>query len=298
MGRESNPREHAANLQLVDLAAFEKVDLVGAADLHCNCGFPYSTDPVDALAAATDAAAARFRAIVLTSLECPTVLVANVIAAVVPDIAVFGSVACEREIGGINPAAVEAALRAGAKIVLLPTLGVRGEARIGAPGNPAASAPPIAVCDDETGELLYHTHEVMALVAQHDAILATGQISQFESYAVAKAFAGKGRIIVTNATEFLAADQCIELVALGATIEITAATFIGKDATRAPTEAAAFIRAIGTDHVVLSSGLGPGADMQPARGLHHFAEALVTSGVTDSAVRQMACTNPATLLGY
>ncbi len=187
-------------------------------------------------------------------------LVANVVAAVVPDIAVFGSVACEREIGGINPAAVEAALRGGAKIVSLPTVGVRGEARIGVPGNPAASAPPIAVCDDETGELLYHTHEVMALVAQHDAILATGHISQFESYAVAKAFAGKGRIIVTNATELLTADQCIELVALGATIEITAKTFIGNDATRAPTEAGAFIRAIGTDHVVLSSGLGSGAD--------------------------------------
>ena len=151
-------------------------------------------------------------------------------------ISVFGGICCDREVGGVNPAAVEVALGLGARIVWLPTLSSRQDfdngiaAQLGIPG-------PGIVVTDADDRLLPETREVLALVQQHDAILATGHVSAAEHYAVVKEFARTGKVVVTHATEDLAgpkltAAQCRELADLGAWIELCAMTCIGGLATR------------------------------------------------------------------
>src|SRR5438034_798180 len=88
------------------------VDLHGAADLHCHFGpDAHRERSVDAFEAAREAAAAGHRAVVLKSHDFPTASLAWSVGQMVPDIAVFGGICCDREVGGVNPAAVEVALR-------------------------------------------------------------------------------------------------------------------------------------------------------------------------------------------
>src|SRR4051812_15856914 len=208
------------------------VDLSGAADLHCHFGpDAHRERSVDAFEAAEDAAAARHRAIVLKSHDFPTASLAWAVGAQVDGISVFGGICCDREIGGLNAAAVEVALRLGAKIVWMPTLSSRQDFENGVAAQLGIPGPGLVVVDDE-GRLLPETHDVLALVAEHGAILATGHVSAAEHYALVRAFARRGTVLVTHATEDLAgprltAAQCRELAELGAWIELCAMTCIG-----------------------------------------------------------------------
>ncbi len=279
------------------------VDLTGAADLHCHFGpDPHRERSVDAFEAAGEAAAAGHRAIVLKSHDSPTASLAWAVQRETgAGISVFGGIACDREVGGVNPAAVEVALGLGARIVWLPTLSSRQDfdngiaARLGIPG-------PGIVVTDSDDRLLAETHEILALVQQHDAILATGHVSAAEHYAVVREFARSGKVVVTHATEDLAgpnlnAAQCRELADLGAWIELCAMTCIGGLATRTVAEMVETIRAVGVEHVTLGTDFGQKINPHPAAGLQTYADALYAEGLSESEIRLMACNNPCELLG-
>src|SRR6478752_1217379 len=214
------------------------VDLTGAADLHCHFGpDPHRARSVDAFEAAHEAAAAGHRAIVLKSHDSPTTSLAWAVQRDVGDtISVFGGICCDREIGGLNPAAVEVALGLGARIVWLPTLSSRQDFENGIAAQLGIPGPGLVVTDADDA-LLPETREVLALVREHDAILATGHVSAAEHYAVVREFAQTGKVLITHATEDLTgpkltAAQCRELADLGAWIELCAMTCIGALATK------------------------------------------------------------------
>src|SRR3954453_13970434 len=149
------------------------VDLTGAADLHCHFGpDAHRERSVDAFQAAHEAAAAGHRAIVLKSHDFPTSSPPWAVGAQVGGISVFGGICCDREIGGLNAAAVEVALRLGAKIVWMPTLSSRQDWETGVAAQLGIPGPGLVVVDDD-GRLLPETNDVLALVAEHGAILAT-----------------------------------------------------------------------------------------------------------------------------
>jgi hypothetical protein len=278
------------------------VDLGGAADLHCHFGpDPHFARSVDAFEAAREAAAAGHRAVVLKSHSFPTASLAWAVGAEVDGLSVFGGISCDREIGGVNPAAVEVALRLGAKIVWLPTLSSRQDFDNGIAGQLGIPGPGLVVTDDDGG-LLAETNELLALVAEHDAILATGHVSAAEHYTVVRSFARRGTVLVTHATEDLAgphlsAEQCRELAELGAWIELCAMTCIGALATKSVAQMVECIRAVGPERVTLGTDYGQKINPHPAAGLQTYADALFAEGMTEADIRRMACTNPCTLLG-
>jgi hypothetical protein len=278
------------------------VDLTGAADLHCHFGpDAHRARSVDAFDAAREAAAAGHRAIVLKSHDFPTAALAWAVQRDVPDISVFGGVCCDDEIGGVNPAAVEAALRIGAKIVWLPTLSSRQDVVNGVAAQLGRPEPGLVVTDADDA-LLPETLEVLALVREHGAILATGHVSAAEHYAVVRAHARTGPVVLTHATEDLAgpkldAAQCKELAELGAWVELCAMTCIGALATKTVADMIATIRAVGVEHVTLGTDFGQAINPHPAPGLQTYADALYAEGLTEAEVRTMACNNPCQLLG-
>jgi hypothetical protein len=279
------------------------VDLAGAADLHCHFGpDPHRARSVDAFEAAHEAAAAGHRAIVLKSHDSPTASLAWAVQRDVGgSISVYGGICCDREVGGMNPAAVEVALDLGARIVWLPTLSSRQDFENGVAAQLGIPGPGIVVTD-ETGDLLPETKEVLALVREHDAVLATGHVSAAEHYAVVRALAHDGKVIVTHATEDLAgpkltAAQCRELAELGAWIELCAMTCIGALATKTVGQMIETIRAVGVERVTLGTDFGQKANPHPAAGLQTYADELFAEGVSESDIRRMACTNPMALLG-
>ncbi|HWS45794.1 MAG TPA: DUF6282 family protein [Acidimicrobiia bacterium] len=279
------------------------VDLSGAADLHCHFGpDPHRERSVDAFEAAREAAGAGHRAIVLKSHDSPTASLAWAVQRDVGDsISVFGGICCDREVGGVNPAAVEVALDLGARIVWLPTLSSRQDFENGVAAQLGIPGPGIVVTDGG-GELLPETRDVLALVQEHGAVLATGHVSAAEHYAVVKEFARRGTVLLTHATEDLAgpkltAAQCRELAELGAWVELCAMTCIGALATKTVGQMIETIRAVGVEHVTLGTDYGQKINPHPAAGLQTYADALYAEGLTEAEIRRMACTNPCALLG-
>ena len=105
-----------------------------------------------------------------------------------------GGICLNYPVGGLNPSAVDTCLRTGGRIVWMPTLQskfhaeLKGKLGKGSAGlyyyNPARSTG-ITVLDDE-GTLLPETKEIVALIKEHNALLATSHLSPEEIIALAK----------------------------------------------------------------------------------------------------------------
>src|SRR5438105_2649963 len=100
-----------------------------------------------------------------------------------PTLRVRGGIVLNRYVGGVNPAAVEAALRLGARCIWFPTLDADAHARaFGSTGayplqrGGIESKSGIRILDED-GRLVREAHEVLALVAEHDVLVATGHLS-------------------------------------------------------------------------------------------------------------------------
>jgi hypothetical protein len=279
-----------------------RVDLTGAVDLHCHFApDAHRERSVDAFEAARDAAAAGHAAVVLKSHDYPTAALAWAVDHVVDGVRVFGGICCDREVGGLNPSAVDVALRLGAKVAWLPTLSSQQDVDSGLAARLGLPLAGLRVVDDG-GQLLPETNEILDLVAGAGAVLATGHVSAGEHFAVARAFGRRGRMVVTHAMEEMAGpdlsiEQCVELAGLGAFIELCGMTCIGAFASRPPAELAACIQAVGAGQCTIATDYGQKVNPRPAEGLQAWADALAEEGIAEGDVRRMACANPAALIG-
>jgi hypothetical protein len=280
-----------------------KVVLDGAIDLHCHYG-PESVigvpHAVDALEAATDAAALGFGAIVLKSHDFPSNAVAHIVGERVDNLRVYGSVCCDFCIGGLNPDAVETALRDGAAVVWFPTISSQQDVENGVAEMLHIPGSGIRLFDDDAN-LRPEVEEILALVAQYDAIAATGHTSTAEHFALARNFATRGRLVVTHAMNpgagpNLSMAECVELADLGAMIELSAATCMHSHGPSVADVVTA-IGAIGPERVVLSTDYGWSNELpRPAAGLRSYVDALWDEGASEAELRRMVCENPAHLL--
>ena len=281
-----------------------RIVLGGAVDLHCHfgpesvVGRKHAVDPFDA---ARDALALDFKALVLKSHDFPSNGFAYSVSQTVPGIRVYGSICCDFCIGGLNPGAVEIALRDGAAVVWLPTISSQQDfdngvaAMLNVPGEGIEML-------DEAGRLRPEVLEIIDLVAQHGAILATGHTSRAEHFAVAKAHARRGPVVVTHAMNAgagpnLSVADCAALAELGCFIELAAATCMAGHGPGIP-EMVRAVDAIGPRQIVLSTDYGWTDELpHPAIGLHDYVDALWRAGAKEDQLREMACANPALLLG-
>jgi len=277
------------------------VDLTGAVDMHCHFGMDTKRWAVDPISAAKEAAASGFRAIVLKSQTTPTAMLAWAVNEVVDDITVLGGICCDHPMGGINPDAVEVALRSGARIVWLPTLSSQTDVDNGLMfsfGRPENRGLRII---DQDGNLLPQTREVIDMTHKAGAIVATGHISPMEHRVLAEQY--KGKILVTHAMErragaSLTLQQTVQLAQLGCFIEFSYAGCVAPEDATPVADIAAAVRAVGLSRCVLSTDLGLRNGMpKPVDGLHEFAEAMGKEGFSEDEIRTMVVTTPAELLG-
>jgi hypothetical protein len=285
--------------------AGQRIVLEDAIDMHVHFGpepsvvalshAPHGVDPIEA---ATDAGELGMAAIVLKPHEFASTMAAYLANQTVGTAQVFGGICCDYPVGGLNPVAVETALRAGAKVVWLPTVSSRQTppAQLSLLFGTEVGIPVI----DPDGELLASVATIMDLVLQYDALLATGHISREEHVVVARAFGHTGRLMVTHAMQEgfgpeLSARDCVELADMGATIELTAHSCMGTPASLK--RIAEAVQAIGAPRIVMSSDYGWTTNLpKPAVGLRSYIDALWEEGATEPQLRQMACENPARLL--
>src|SRR5262249_54611887 len=273
--------------------------LRGAIDIHVHFGpDAHLQRSVDAIDAAQQAAAAGMAAIVLKSHDYPTAPIATLVDRVVDWIRVLGGLTLDKQVGGLNPAAVEVSAKLGAKILWMPTLSsVIDHIKFGRP------EPGIALLDDHD-RLAEPLWEILKLARAHDMIVASGHVSIPEIHAVFKAAdqVGIERLLITHALETLVGptltiDDLHDFVRQGAMIEFSYLTCGGAFATEPPAKIAGAMRAVGPEHCIMSTDYGQQVNAPPVEGLRRFIRDMLACDVPAADVEMMIRRNPARLLG-
>jgi hypothetical protein len=274
--------------------------ILGAIDMHCHHGpDPHRARSVDAEEAAREADAIGMRALVLKSHAYPTGPVAILMQKQVQRLRVFGGICCDFEVGGLNPAAVEVALRTGAKVVWMPTFSsIPDRRKLNLPG------PGIALLD-ERAHPVSPLHDILRLARQHDAVVATGHVDLPELFALADACRELGvKLVMTHALEtHVGADHtvahAVEMAARGALIEFTYLTCMpgGFAASHDPAAFARAMTAVGAERAIMSTDFGQDRSPHPAVGMRLFIEDMLRAGISAAQIDLMARRNPARLLG-
>ncbi len=285
------------------------LDLRGAIDLHVHshpCLFPrLLTDEQ----VAERASEAGLGGVVLKCHHESTVSRARVLDRRFGELRVLGGIVLNYYVGGINPGAVEAALKLGAKEVWMPTVdsrhhqevhGARGvyDVQMGARQD---TRPGITVVDTD-GKLTEETLEVLALVAEHGAILGTAHLSFDESVVllVSARDMGVRNVLVTHPffkVPSLSIEQLQHLVDLGGVAEFGYCTVSPMWNYATVTQVAAAISRLGAEHCVVMSDCGQTHNPPPPEGLRIMAQCLHEKGLTPAQVVTLVRDSPRRLLG-
>lgn len=280
--------------------------LRGACDLHVHCAPDVVPRALDAFDLARAAQEAGMAAIGLKDHTTSTVGRCHMLNRLYPAGPRFvSSIVLNPQIGGLNPAAVEAALAAGADIVYFPTFAARHHLECLGAGitpvpHPKAGFEPLTILKD--GKLCAPVRAIVAEIAAHDAVLATGHISPAESLALLAFAASVGvrHMIVTHASESVpnmsVADQ-LRCVGYGARIEHSFLAVTPCCPGTIPLEVVAGqIREVGIEHCILSSDFGQVANGPPVQAFGAHVEKLRGLGFTDREIRRMIVENPLSLV--
>src|SRR5688572_25183819 len=281
------------------IAAIDPARLLdGAIDVHVHSYPDNRPRSIDAIEVAKLARARKLRAIVLKNHYDSTAGVAFLVRKVVPDIEVFGGIALNLTVGGINPAAVEhmAAVSGGwGRIVWMPTFDAENQVRTSKESRPFVSV-------TQNGELLPAVRDVIAVIAKRELILATGHSAPREALLILREAKRQGvqRMIVTHAMNTpvsMSVAEMQEAAQLGAFIEFVGGSLTAADAEARMNRYADAIHQIGPEFCVLSSDLGQQGNALPPDGFGEFLVSLRRRGFTSQDVDRMAKQNPARLLG-
>ena len=215
----------------------------------------------------------------------------------------YGTITLNPANGGWNPWAVAPALRKGARIVWMGTYGTRRHREIWGRGPfdlPAGDVGVTLYADG--GGLFPEVEELLERIRAFDAVLATGHLAPEESIALfrrAKEM-GIGRLMLTHASEEVTAmpvDQQREIVALGGWIEHCFMGVTEACPGHIPLEALAEqARAIGVEHVILTSDFGQVGNGPIVPGFADYLGRLMALGFTQAEVRAMVVDHPAALM--
>jgi hypothetical protein len=286
----------------------------GAFDLHVHISPDVVERRIDDVSLARRFRELGLAGFVLKSHYTSTAERAAVVSAVCPGVTVLGAIALNRAVGGLNALAVEIAAREGARVVWLPTVDAVSEVGAHEPKRgvtppiwlrlqqelrAGGAAEPVQVLDAD-GRVLPATWAVLASVAAHGLVLATGHLGREETFGVVDAALEEGvaEIVVTHAdypAQALSSDDQAALAGRGALIERCFTTpHTGKVSWERWLEST---RLVGAERCVLSTDLGQVANPPVEDGLALLADRLLDAGFTEDEVRTMAVTNTRRLAG-
>lgn len=220
---------------------------------------------------------------------------------------VFGGQVLNQHVGGVNPAAVAAALAMGARVIWMPTADAHTQRAADLPRlcgrypslasmeDTVYAVPPVDPAAEEA------VRQIVALIAEADAVLATGHLSTAEVawlLPVARE-AGVRRLLMTHPSYTVPAMAPRDAARLaaehGAYAEVTACQLLHQpdcDAARL----AAFVREVGCDRVVLASDAGQVDSPPPPRALQWLVETLEAEGLAAAALAVCAAQQPEQLV--
>jgi len=285
--------------------------LVDAIDLHCHSGPAAMPRILDHYEEMQDAAVAGFRAVLYKDHFYPGMAHAIILEKLFPQLGVhlYSGVALNNASGGINPHAVDHAIKLGGKIVWMPTLSAENHINVQASGQaknfPKTSQKmldPIPLTAlDANGKLTDDTKKVIDLIAEANIILAGGHLHVSEQHVLFEEAKRRGvkKMMVNHPTYVVGfADSDIrQLVALGVTMEHSICMFIeGKSKKFSADDLAHLIEIAGVEHTILSSDLGLLGSQRPVDGFRSITQMLLDLQMPHASIKKLISENAAAFL--
>jgi hypothetical protein len=272
--------------------------LAGVIDIHAHSAPDSSPRSIDAIDLARLAKSKGMRGLVLKNHYQPTASLAYVVRKEVPGIEVFGGVDLNLSVGGMNPFAVEhmAATTGGyGRFVWMSTFDSEAQVRYSKQDRPFVRV-------SQNGQLLPETRQVIAVIAKHNLVMATGHVSAEEGLMLIREARTQGvqHMVVTHAMLapiHMSDAQMLEAAKMGAYIEFVYNGLLGSYKEFTFKDYARAIRYVGVDHCILASDMGQPANPLHPDGLVALFDGLKKEGITQAEINRMAKENPARLLG-
>ena len=267
--------------------------LRGSFDLHVHAGpDPGQERRVDALDAGRYAHEAEMAGFALKSHHYPTAPLAQALNRVYPGLNVVGAIALNAQVGGLNPAAVEASAAMGAGVVWMPTYDADFFMRRQGLG------PGIRVLD-ETGRLKPEVYDIIEVVRRNDMVLASGHLAPDETIALFTAASASGveRMLATHPALTASLDEMARMTAAGAFVELTMLTCMPSFSLMTLDAIVETVRNLGAQRCVVTTDFGQLVNPPPAEGMRMAIAALLDAGLTPAEVEALVKTNPRQLVG-
>lgn len=214
------------------------------------------------------------------------------------DFTMFGSITMNRVVGGINPKAVDTALKLGAKVVWLPTQSAKNHLE----KNGQSINGCVEVVRD--GKIVPELEDVFQLIKDHNAVLGTAHISPQEAYVVVEAarHAGVEKIVVTH-PEWWVVDMSVEdqirmVKDYDVILERCYAQNMGggKYKSNLPSNVE-IIKEVGYKNVMVDTDGGQVENPHWELAMEEYMQYLVDHGIPEEQVYYMTKTIPSRLLG-
>jgi hypothetical protein len=281
--------------------------LKGSVDFHIHTGPDIYPRLMNDIEVAKQAKKAGMRAILIKSHSTITGDRAQ-ISQFVTGFPVFGGVALNWHVGGLNKFAIECAAKLGARQAWMPTTHATNYLKYVDHVPMFAKAMPkdikgISVLKND-GTLVPEIRQILEVIAKNDMILATGHLSPEEGIAVIREAkkAGVGRIVVTHpSASFVnySTDQMREALDAGANY----LEHVFNDCTpqvASPIHPRALgdaIKAVGPEYCIMSTDSGQVVNPPPVKVMTRYIQEMLEYGFSERAIRTMTAKNPAKILG-
>jgi hypothetical protein len=286
--------------------------LEGATDLHLHAGPSVFPRLMDAVETAKAAKAYGMKGIVIKHHHVPTVDRGYFVHKAVPEIEVYGGVTLNYAAGGLNPYAVDAALRLGGKMVWMPSVDAQNHkthfGELGKYGSRLDYEKPgiyreatgITILDDD-GKPKPEIGQILDVVADHDAAIATSHLDLEESKALVREARRRDIKTVVTHVNFVTASLSTEdqrwMAEKGAYLELCYSSLSPSWRSTSIDEVAKAVRRVGPEHYVLASDLGQVHNPAPPEGLRIYISLLLERGFDPEEIRVMVKDNPEKILG-
>lgn len=287
--------------------------LVGAVDTHVHSGPGIVPRALDHVEAAREAMDAGMRAIIIKDQHTQTAGMANFIQRYFvkdKDFQIFGGLAMNNAAGGVSPYTVDAAIKAGAKIIWMPTLSAKNhheqekklsdEAKKSMP-NPEKALfgdPGLTILNGD-GRLLPCIRDICKMIADANIVLATGHLSKKETNLLLDEAVGQGvkRIMINHPEHLLYAtiDEMKDYAKSGFFLEHSITLVHSRKSSYEYIYQ--MIREVGVEMSMVGSDMGQVNRPHPVQGFRLWADAMLELGLSDEEIKTIICKNPVKLLG-
>ena len=297
-----------------DLAIEDRL-LLGAIDLHTHAYPEFSLkirERVNDIEWAELARAAGMRAIVMKSHVFPTAERAHLIRKMVPGIGVYGGIALNLSVGGLNPLAVDFAAEVGAKMIWMPTWSSKNDLsksqfflsrmkKYVKAIESAVPGPEVGVEILEGGQLKPVVKDIIDIAENHGMVISSGHLSVQESLVLVEACQKRG-VPFTMAHPFsrsvgASIAEMQEVAKRGGYIEHCFITTMPMHQRLEVSKIVESIRLIGPSRTILTTDAIQAWNPPPPEVMRMYIGSLLHLGVDEEAIRTMIQANPASILG-